>query len=76
VQAAVRAVQDDLGRFASLTVPLGYIARAEQNNRIFFGAFLELLLIIANIGTAVVISLSSRRGLSSAPVFSEQSLDE
>ena len=35
--------------------PVGYIASAGQNNRILFGAFLELLLIIANIGTAVVI---------------------
>ena len=35
--------------------PVGYIAGGGQNNRIFFGAFLELLLIIANIGTAVVI---------------------
>ena len=35
--------------------PVGYIAGAGQNNRIFFGALLELLLIIANIGTAVVI---------------------
>jgi hypothetical protein len=35
--------------------PIGYIASAGQDNRIFFGVFLELLLIIANIGTAVVI---------------------
>src|SRR3954465_4383651 len=35
--------------------PAGYIAGAGQDNRIFFGALLELLLIIANIGTAVVI---------------------
>jgi hypothetical protein len=35
--------------------PVGYIAGAGQNNRILFGALLELLLIIANIGTAVVI---------------------
>jgi Domain of unknown function (DUF4386) len=35
--------------------PVGYIASAGQDNRIFFGALLELLLIIANIGTAVVI---------------------
>src|SRR6478735_2369524 len=32
--------------------PVGYIASAGQDNRIFFGALLELLLIIANIGTA------------------------
>ena len=35
--------------------PVGYIAGAGQDNRIFFGVLLELLLIIANIGTAVVI---------------------
>jgi len=35
--------------------PVGYIASAGQDNRILFGALLELLLIIANIGTAVVI---------------------
>ena len=35
--------------------PIGYIAGGGQNNQILFGAFLELLLIIANIGTAVVI---------------------
>jgi hypothetical protein len=35
--------------------PVGYIASAGHDNRIFFGALLELLLIIANIGTAVVI---------------------
>ena len=35
--------------------PVGYIASAGVDNRILFGVFLELLLIIANIGTAVVI---------------------
>jgi len=35
--------------------PVGYIASAGHDNRILFGALLELLLIIANIGTAVVI---------------------
>jgi hypothetical protein len=35
--------------------PVGYIAAGGSDNRIFFGAFLELLLIIANIGTAVVL---------------------
>jgi hypothetical protein len=35
--------------------PVGYIASAGQDNRIFFGVLLELLLIVANIGTAVVI---------------------
>jgi hypothetical protein len=35
--------------------PVGYIASGGQDTRIVFGALLELLLIIANIGTAVVI---------------------
>jgi hypothetical protein len=35
--------------------PTGYIAGAGHDNRIFLAAFLELLLIIANIGTAVVV---------------------
>jgi hypothetical protein len=35
--------------------PAGYIAGAGHSNRILLGAFLELLLIIANIGTAVVV---------------------
>ena len=35
--------------------PVGYIAGAGENNRIAFGVLLELLLIIANVGTAVVI---------------------
>ena len=35
--------------------PVGYIAGAGHDKRILFAAFLELLLIIANIGTAVVI---------------------
>src|SRR3954467_3254716 len=35
--------------------PVAYIASAGHDKRILFGAFLELLLIIANIGTAVVI---------------------
>jgi hypothetical protein len=41
--------------------PVAYIASAGQDNRIIFGAFLELLLIIANIGTAVVIFPIVRR---------------
>lgn len=41
--------------------PVGYIAGAGQDNRIFFGGLLELLLIIANIGTAVVIFPIVRR---------------
>jgi hypothetical protein len=41
--------------------PVGYIVGAGQNNQIVFAAFLELLLIIANIGTAVVIFPVVRR---------------
>jgi hypothetical protein len=41
--------------------PVGYITSAGQDNRIFFAALLELLLIIANIGTAVVIFPIVRR---------------
>src|SRR6476659_3660709 len=35
--------------------PVGYIAGAGHDTKILFGALLELLLILANIGTAVVI---------------------
>jgi hypothetical protein len=35
--------------------PVGYVANGGSDNQIFFGAFLELLLIIANIGTALVV---------------------
>ena len=45
----------------ALRDPVGYIARAGHDNRIFLGALLELLLIIANIGTAVVILPIVRR---------------
>jgi Domain of unknown function (DUF4386) len=41
--------------------PVGYITGAGQNNRIYLGVLLELLLIIANIGTAVVIFPIVRR---------------
>ena len=41
--------------------PVGHIAGAGHDNRIFLGALLELLLIIANIGTAVVILPIVRR---------------
>jgi uncharacterized protein DUF4386 len=41
--------------------PVGYIAGAGQDNRILLGVLLELLLIIANIGTAVVIFPVVRR---------------
>ena len=41
--------------------PVGYIAGAGHDKRILFGALLELLLILANIGTAVVIVPIMRR---------------
>jgi hypothetical protein len=41
--------------------PVGYIAGAGSDKRIVLGALLELLLIIANIGTAVVIVPIARR---------------
>ena len=41
--------------------PIGYIAGSGQNSQILFGVLLELLLIIANIGTAVVIFPIVRR---------------
>jgi hypothetical protein len=41
--------------------PQGYIAGAGADNRIYFGALLELILIIANIGTAIVLIPLLRR---------------
>jgi uncharacterized protein DUF4386 len=41
--------------------PVGYIAGAGHDKQVLLGAFLELLLIIANIGTAVVIFPIVRR---------------
>lgn len=41
--------------------PVGYIAGAGHDHRIFLGVLLELLLILANIGTAVVILPIVRR---------------
>jgi hypothetical protein len=41
--------------------PAGYIAGAGHDNQIFFGVLLELLLIIANIGTAVIVFPILRR---------------
>ena len=41
--------------------PAGYITGAGHDKQILFGALLELLLIIANIGTAVVILPIMRR---------------
>ena len=40
---------------SALRDPVGYIAGAGHDKRILLGALLELLLIIANVGTAVVI---------------------
>ena len=45
----------------ALRHPVAFIAGAGNVNRIYFGALLELLLIIANIGTAVVIVPIMRR---------------
>jgi Domain of unknown function (DUF4386) len=41
--------------------PVGYIAGAGHDNRILFAALLELMLIVANIGTAVVIFPIAKR---------------
>src|SRR5438093_2947890 len=41
--------------------PAGYIAGGGSDNRIFFGALLEMFLIIANVGTAVVLFPVLRR---------------
>ena len=35
--------------------PAGYIAGDGKDNHIYLGAFLEFLLILANVGTAVVV---------------------
>lgn len=41
--------------------PVGYVAGGGKDNQIYLGAFLELLLIIANVGTAVVLYPIARR---------------
>ena len=41
--------------------PAGYIAGGGKDNQIYLGAFLELLLIISNVGTAVVLYPIARR---------------
>ena len=41
--------------------PAGYIAGGGKDSQIYLGAFLELLLIIANVGTAVVLYPIARR---------------
>jgi Domain of unknown function (DUF4386) len=41
--------------------PAGYIAGGGKDNQIYLGALLELLLIIANVGTAVVLYPIARR---------------
>ena len=45
----------------ALRDPVGYIAGGGHDRRILFGALLELLLIVSNIGTAVVIVPIMRR---------------
>ena len=45
----------------ALRHPVGFVAGAGNVNKIYLGALLELLLIIANIGTAVVIVPIMRR---------------
>ena len=41
--------------------PVGYIAGDGNDNRIYLGAFLELLLVISNVGTAVALYPIARR---------------
>ena len=41
--------------------PAGYIAGGGKDNQIYLGAFLEFLLVIANVGTAVVLYPIVRR---------------
>jgi hypothetical protein len=41
--------------------PVGYVAGGGKDNQIYLGAFLELLLIISNVGTAVVLYPIARR---------------
>jgi Domain of unknown function (DUF4386) len=41
--------------------PAGYIAGSGKDNQIYLGAFLEFLLILANVGTAVVLYPIARR---------------
>ena len=41
--------------------PAGYIAGGGKDSQIYLGAFLELLLIISNVGTAVVLYPIARR---------------
>ena len=41
--------------------PVGYIAGGGKDNQIYLGAFLELFLVITNVGTAVVLYPIARR---------------
>src|SRR5215207_6062878 len=51
-----------LGLYQSvLDDPAGYIAGDGKDNQIYLGAFLELLLVISNVGTAVVLYRIARR---------------
>ena len=54
-QSPARPIMDMILFQPVLDDPVGYVANDGSDNRILFGALLELLLILANIGTAVVI---------------------
>ena len=41
--------------------PAGYIAGGGKDNQIYLGAFLEFLLVLSNVGTAVVLYPIARR---------------
>ena len=41
--------------------PAGYMVGGGKDNQIYLGAFLEFLLVIANVGTAVVLYRVARR---------------
>ena len=47
----------------ALRHPVGFVANGGDVNKIYLGAFLELLLILSNLGTAVVIVPIMRRQL-------------
>ena len=51
----------------ALRHPVAFVAGAGNVNKIYFGALLELLLIVANIGTAVVIVPIMRRQFEGCP---------
>ena len=47
--------------YSVLDDPAGYIAGGGDDSRIYLGAFLEFLLVLANVGTAVVLYRIARR---------------